>query len=558
MRQLLRSITTTLCALAVLAVTGWMPVVAQTSFDRVWERSAAQGDAASAFYGTNNDTRSIAYGTVNDGQGNIVERVFVATGGNDPYEIHVLRANNGSEVGTLPGVDQLPTPSDGRKITDVGVSDDGVIIACNEVNNSFTADGVTENFQCWRWDSLADSPTQIIDYTPPDQDGDGEGDWLGRQFTVVGSAAAGDLTLLVAGTRSSVNVYRFTTSDNGQSFSADVLTRDSRPPSGNINGVAPEGPGQAPFVVNVLNVAPLRYNASGSEVAEDQGAFPAFSHSLKYFEIGGRSFYATFRWDTTGENQFASIVEVTNGFAQALPTGTTPNFGRNADGQNTNTNGTGDVDVRINEDGTATIYVLATNSGLGAYTSANPLPVEFASFDAVSTNEGVKLTWSTASETNNAGFYIERSVGEEAFTDVGFREGAGTTTETQTYRFRDTGVPFDAETIQYRLRQVDTDGTVNYSDVVTVQQRSDALQFLGSAPNPLSSSGTIRYIVPEAMNVRLAVYDMLGRQVSVLVDERQKGRQTVQVNTQGWAPGTYLVRLKAGDQTQTGRLTVVQ
>ena len=149
---------------------------------------------------------------VDDGSGTMVERVFVSLGGgenSDDYQIRILNASDGTDTGnTLPGVGSLPTPSDGRTVGDVAVSDDGVIIACNSVNNAFTNDGATENFRCWRWDSLTDSPTEIISYTPPDQDGDGEGDWLARQFTVVGSASDNSLTLLAAATGNAVRNLR--------------------------------------------------------------------------------------------------------------------------------------------------------------------------------------------------------------------------------------------------------------------------------------------------------------------------------------------------------------
>jgi hypothetical protein len=525
-------------------------------FNRDWEFSTAAGNNPS-YIGTDNDARGLAYGVVDDGQGNMVERVFVVTGGNDPYAIQVLRASDGTDTGNdLPGVGSLSTPNDGRTVTDVAVTDDGVIIACNEVNNAFTNDGATENFRCYRWDSLTDSPSTVINYTPPDENGDGEGDWLGRQFTVIGAASDNSLTLLAAAAQPSTNVYRFTTSDNGQSFSAEVITRGGRPPSGNINAVAPVAPGNADFLFNELTTQPIRYNADGSEEVRDQGAFASFSHSLKYFEVDGRAWVAAFRWDTNGENQFAQLVEVTSGFGQALPYASTPNFGRQ--NPENNTNGTGDVDVRINGNNTATIYVLATNNGIGAYTTTTGLPVELASFDATQDGASVTLTWETVSETKNAGFHVERALGDRGFSEIGFREGAGTTSAPQSYRFRDADVPFTAETIRYRLRQADTDGSVEYSDPVTVQRSAERVQLRSSMPNPVVGQATIQYAVPERSNVRLAVYDLLGREVAVLAEGRQQGRQQVQVDASGWASGTYLVRLETESTTITRRLTVVQ
>jgi len=540
-------------------VTSAMPAQAQ-SFTTEWEFSTAEGNLPS-YFRTNNDTRYLAYGRIDDGSGTRVERVLVASGGNDPYEIRILDASDGADLGALPSVTSLPTPSDGRKITDVEVTDDGIIIACNEVNNAFTAGGTTENFACYRWDSLTDtSPTTVVDYPVPDNspnNGSTEGDWVGRQITVVGSMSDNSATILTTAAREGSYVYRFTTSDNGQSFTGEAIERMDRPPTGNINGIAPIGPGSSPFIVNVLNVQPILYDATGNEQAEDQGAFTSFTNSIKYFEVDGQQWVVTFRWDTTGENQFAELVDISLGFAQGLPYGSTPNFGRaNAEG---NTNGTGDVAVRVNDDNTATIYVLATNNGVGAYTTDTGLPVELAGFDARRSGDGVSLTWRTLSETNNERFEVERSVDGAAFATIGERAGQGTTSESTRYTFLDRAIPFDAETIDYRLRQVDVDGGESLSDVASVRWTADRLQLIGTAPNPVVAQGEIRYVLPERATVRLTLYDVLGREVRVLDEGSRAARgHAVPFDARGLSSGLYFVRLEAMGQTTTARVSIVR
>jgi hypothetical protein len=188
------------------------------------------------------------------------------------------------------------------------------------------------------------------------------------------------------------------------------------------------------------------------------------------------------------------------------------------------------------------------------------LPVELAAFTAVEAAEGVALTWQTASETENAGFHVQRQVGTGAFTDVHFAPGAGTTTAPQRYRFTDRSVPFAAEAVTYRLRQVDTDGTATLSDVVEVTRGSpDRLELLAPYPNPARSGVTLRAEVPGAAVVELAVYDVLGRRVAMLADEaRSAGRVERHLDTSGWASGVYFVRLVAGGEVRTQRLTVVR
>jgi hypothetical protein len=549
----------TLALVALLSAFGALSAHAQ--FERNWEFSAAQGNKP-AYVESNNDARSLAYGVVDDGNGNMVERVFVVDGGNDPYSIHILDANDGSDTGNdLPGVEDLTTPEDGRKVTDVSVTDDGVIIACNEVNSTFGDNEATENFRCYRWNSLTDSPTMIIDFTPPDNsDNDSsEGDWLGRQFTVTGEASDNSLTLLVAATKESPYVYRFTTTDNGQSFSAEAIERGDRPPSGNINAVAPKGPGSSPFLFNELTTQPLSYSASGSEQAQDPGFFSNFTHSLKYFEANSREWMVTFNWETGDQGHFAELADITDGLDSPQFYGTTPNLGTEL-----NTNGTGDVDVRVNDDGTATIFVIVTNNGIGSYTTTDtPLPVELASFEAARNGNVVELRWQTASETNNAGFRVQHETRNDGWTKLGFVESkaaGGTTTETQRYRFS-VGDDLSPGPHHFRLQQVDLDGSTHLSDAVTVEvPMQEALRLGAPSPNPVLGAATLSFAVKQETEATIAVYNTLGQKVATPYRGTPPAGRTmdVTVRTESLPSGQYFVRLRAGDQTRTRRLTVLR
>ena len=191
---------------------------------------------------------------------------------------------------------------------------------------------------------------------------------------------------------------------------------------------------------------------------------------------------------------------------------------------------------------------------------ATALPVELAAFDATQADGAVRLDWETFSETNNAGFAVERQVDGRAFTEIGFVEGAGTTNQPRSYRFTDDAVPYETETVVYRLRQVDTDGTSTTSPEVEV--RPDAPERLvlhGNYPNPFGQTTTIRYALPRAADVHLVVYDALGRHVATLANEEQPaGRKHVVFDARGLASGLYVVRLQAGNQAVTQRMTVVR
>jgi hypothetical protein len=187
-----------------------------------------------------------------------------------------------------------------------------------------------------------------------------------------------------------------------------------------------------------------------------------------------------------------------------------------------------------------------------------PLPVELAAFTGTASGETVTLSWQTASETNNAGFDVERSTDGTAFIKVGHKDGHGTTTEAQSYRFVDADVPF-ADTLYYRLRQVDLDGTTELSSIVTVGLAPQTFELLPNAPNPFRTVTRLRYTLTEEGPVSLQMYDLLGRRVRTLVEREQPaGRYTVTLDGTGLPSGTYFVRLRAGTQVQTQQMAVVR
>lgn len=191
------------------------------------------------------------------------------------------------------------------------------------------------------------------------------------------------------------------------------------------------------------------------------------------------------------------------------------------------------------------------------------IPVELARFDAQRDGENtVRLAWKTASETNNSGFALQRQVAgtNASWTTVHFAEGAGTTSEPQSYQFTDKGLPYEAETVRYRLKQVDFDGTTHFSNEVEVQLGTpNRLALQAPFPNPVRNQATVRYELPEATEVHIALYDVLGRRVATPVDGRKDaGRAQVRLRTQHLPSGTYVLRLQASEQTRTQQLTVVK
>ena len=192
---------------------------------------------------------------------------------------------------------------------------------------------------------------------------------------------------------------------------------------------------------------------------------------------------------------------------------------------------------------------------------ASVIPVELTAFDAVTSGDGtVTLTWETASETNNAGFGIEqRAPGQPAFQEVGFVNGAGTTTAVQRYRFR-ANAP-SAGRYVFRLRQVDFDGTTDYSPTVEVTVGPQgAYALVAAGPNPFRSRTAVELVVREAQQVRAQLYNVLGQRVAtVFAGEVRPAEATrLEVQGQGLASGVYLMRVVGERFATTRRLTVVR
>jgi hypothetical protein len=192
---------------------------------------------------------------------------------------------------------------------------------------------------------------------------------------------------------------------------------------------------------------------------------------------------------------------------------------------------------------------------------APPLPVEMAGFDAVHNGSSVELTWQTASETNNAGFTVQRET-ESGWTSLDFVESkvaGGTTTETS-YRYR-VDQELDPGTHRFRLQQKDLDGSTSLSDAVTVEiGLNEALTLQSPMPNPTRTQATVEFGVKEATETSVAVYNVLGQRVKTLYQGTPQANQMrdVTFNAGSLSSGVYFVRMQADGQTRTERLTVVR
>jgi hypothetical protein len=201
----------------------------------------------------------------------------------------------------------------------------------------------------------------------------------------------------------------------------------------------------------------------------------------------------------------------------------------------------------------------------------NIIPVELTSFIAtVLLNEKVvQINWSTATETNNSGFEIQKQVGSKQsavgnWKVIGFVPGFGTTTEPKSYSFIDEDVTTGI--YKYRLKQIDYDGSFEYSNVIEVEVDFTPKEFVlyQNYPNPFNPTTKIKYEIPnvgtrDRVSVRIIVYDVLGNEVATLVnEEKQPGVYEVEFDASLLSSGMYLYKLKAGTFVQTKKMILTK
>ncbi|MEM8600530.1 MAG: T9SS type A sorting domain-containing protein [Bacteroidota bacterium] len=192
-------------------------------------------------------------------------------------------------------------------------------------------------------------------------------------------------------------------------------------------------------------------------------------------------------------------------------------------------------------------------------TTSSALPVELVAFEAQRADERVVLTWTTSSETNNAGFDIELRGAAGTYETVGFVAGAGTTTEAQAYRF--TTDALLTGTYTFRLRQVDFDGAFAYSPEVELALGVAGTHTLSAAyPNPFADRATFSLAVAQEQPVEVAVFDALGRRVATLLDGTLPADQSrvLALDAADLPSGLYLIRIQGTTFSEVRRITLAR
>jgi hypothetical protein len=209
-------------------------------------------------------------------------------------------------------------------------------------------------------------------------------------------------------------------------------------------------------------------------------------------------------------------------------------------------------------------------TGTGGYVliSWGIVPVELSLFTAETIKDGIVLKWQTATETNNQGFEIKRSLDNISFNIIGFVPGFGTTTEPKNYSYSDQSVK--SGTNYYRLKQIDYDGSYAYSDVLDVDFKALNTYILEqNYPNPFNPTTVIGFSVQNKSNVRITILSPIGEEVAVLLNEEiEPGFHQVEFSAKGGSAsggnaynlpsGVYFYQLRTGDFVETKKMVLMK
>jgi hypothetical protein len=187
--------------------------------------------------------------------------------------------------------------------------------------------------------------------------------------------------------------------------------------------------------------------------------------------------------------------------------------------------------------------------------TSTPLPVTLTSFTAKVVASDVILNWTTSSEVNNYGFYIERSINGAEFEEINFIKGQLNSSVLIKYNDIDVN-PFGANTtLYYRLRQVDFNGDFAYSATVAVKKASNTLQSVSVFPNPVAGVLNIEFVSNTAGNTTIQIFDINGRIVGQKDLQSIAGLNALSMDEVAQLnAGVYFVKIESAGDTQMVKL----
>lgn len=203
--------------------------------------------------------------------------------------------------------------------------------------------------------------------------------------------------------------------------------------------------------------------------------------------------------------------------------------------------------------GTGTVISSAIVTAFGPFTLAsssinNPLPIELLSFTGNCNYQNVILKWSTATETNNDYFTIERSTDGITFTPIGTEKGAGNSSTIKNYSFTDNKL--ETETVfYYRLKQTDFDGKFEYFGIIAVENCEDGLSELVIYPNPNNGIFTVE---GSENKYELGIINVCGE---ILFHQKTQSKKS-EIDLSNQPNGIYLLQIKSKNGTKSQKIII--
>ena len=146
----------------------------------------------------------------------------------------------------------------------------------------------------------------------------------------------------------------------------------------------------------------------------------------------------------------------------------------------------------------------------------------------------------------------------QAYESIGFVNGNGTSTNRVTYNFVDKNL--SANKYYYRLKQIDLDGTFEYSNEIEVEiEGLTDFQLYQNYPNPFNPSTKIKYYIPQNSFVKITLHDILGSEIRTLVNENaQPGNYEIILDGSDLSSGMYFVRLSSENIQRTLKISLIK
>ena len=349
---------------------------------------------------------------------------------------------------------------------------------------------------------------------------------------------------------------RGTTLGFGIDIGAHEFTTTTLPPPVNVSGV-PAANGTSVMTFASRPIATIQWGASGSMPTAVSGAYYSGTNPPSTFSPAN-FLNAYLNLNATGGSAYT--YRVTLHYDLALLGTVTSESNLRVASRIANT-WLSDSATVINVSN-RTIAGSRANTAMGIFTGTDvtaPLPVQLSYFTANVVGEDVSLTWATASEFNNKGFELERSLDGVHFNYFGFVKGAGTSNRIIRYAASDKNAFDQASVLYYRLKQVDLDGKYTYSQVAVVDKNTLENFTSNVFPNPFVSNFMVQINTPQSGKAELSLIDITGKVIANRTDELVVGGNLIDfTQTTEVISGVYFLTIKQGDNYTVQKIVSVK